>query len=430
MTIRTPAASRIKPPIPPMESLRIAILLPGELPVPCTQGGAIESTIQLLIDQNEMHKRLRITVFSPYEKSAKKLSTDYVFTCFRWIPRGKILSFVNIIFKIVRRVVWRNLDLLDCQILKKYFLQDYFDRIIIHGNTLHLLAIAKVVPKDKIVFYTHANLFEERSRRNLHIGSSAGRYISVSHYIKQKVIENAGVPEECVTVIKNPIDLGKFSESRNIDRPRDLAERFSIRPHDTVVLFVGRLVEGKGVLELLLAIKSLSEEIAVKLLVIGTFGSKFAKGHEPSPYQKKVADLAMTLENRVHLVGFVPNIALPGYHSLADIIVMPSLCEEAAGKVAMEGMASGLPVICTNAGGIPEYVTDRCAIYVNRDDKIVASLAAAIKRLIQNPDLRRTMGASGAAISEDFSPQIYYKNYLNMASGGQEMMSALGLEVL
>jgi glycosyltransferase involved in cell wall biosynthesis len=107
---------------------------------------------------------------------------------------------------------------------------------------------------------------------------------------------------------------------------------------------------------------------------------------------------------------------MPRYYALSDIVVMPSLCDESAGKVAMEGMASGRAVITTTAGGIPEYVTKECGILLDRGDGFVSDLRAAILDLAQNAAKRRRMGTAGALESRRFAPAIYYANYVKLVS--------------
>ena len=67
---------------------KIAIVAPGVFPVPATIGGAIEQSLNLLIDQNEIFKKLEITIISTYESKAYGLSGKYKFTKFLWIHRG------------------------------------------------------------------------------------------------------------------------------------------------------------------------------------------------------------------------------------------------------------------------------------------------------------------------------------------------------
>ena len=66
-------------------------------------------------------------------------------------------------------------------------------------------------------------------------------------------------------------------------------------------------------------------------------------------------------------------------YQLADISVIPSLCEDAAPLVAVEAMASGLPLIVTKSGGIPEYVSRKCALILEKDNQLIPNLQKSLK---------------------------------------------------
>ena len=79
----------------------ITIILPGKLPVPETKGGAIESTIQLLIDENEISKKVNITIISTFDKVSNKISKKYKYTNFIWIRRGVLYDFINFFLHLI-----------------------------------------------------------------------------------------------------------------------------------------------------------------------------------------------------------------------------------------------------------------------------------------------------------------------------------------
>jgi glycosyltransferase involved in cell wall biosynthesis len=99
---------------------------------------------------------------------------------------------------------------------------------------------------------------------------------------------------------------------------------------------------------------------------------------------------------RIHYVGGISHMLLHEAYRKADLCIMPSSCEEGFGMPAAEAMACGLAVIGTRTGGIPEVIEDgRSGILVPRDDP--AALASAICRLLEDDELRRTMGRAGRA---------------------------------
>ncbi len=134
-------------------------------------------------------------------------------------------------------------------------------------------------------------------------------------------------------------------------------------PH---ALFVGRLSEEKGVLELMEAARGLP------LVVVGD-----------GPLRERVPVAR----------GFVPPGELPGELNRAALVVCPSR-REGYGVVARQAMAHGRPVVATAVGGLVEAVVDgETGLLVPPGD--VAALRVALERLLGDPDLRARLGAAG-----------------------------------
>lgn len=390
---------------------KIAIIVPGILPVPATIGGAIEQSINLLIDQNEIFKKLEITIISTYESKAYGLSGKYKFTKFLWIHRGLLYEIINFAFRVCAKF-FDNLDHLDSEIIKKHLRKNFYDKIIIHGNTTYLKVVSKVVAKEKLIFYVHSNIFSEQNDNNIAICNLPGKIICVSDFVKNETMKNSHVTENMIDVIRNPIDYDSFVNCKkeiNIKLMREL----NINPEDIIILFVGRIVENKGIIHLLEAFKNIEVNQTITLIVIGSFGSLFGLKESKSIFKEKIMDLVDQLNINVVFTGFVQNYELPFYHSIGDILVMPSLVEEAAGKTAMEAMASGIPVITTTAGGIPEYVSMDAGILLERNEYLVNNLTNSLVKLIENPDLREKMGRAGQKLALNFHPNRYYEDYVN-----------------
>jgi glycosyltransferase involved in cell wall biosynthesis len=133
-------------------------------------------------------------------------------------------------------------------------------------------------------------------------------------------------------------------------------------PH---VLYVGRLSEEKGVLELLAATDGLPR------VIVGD-----------GPLRDRVPDA----------VGFVPPGELGPYYERAAVVVCPSR-REGYGVVAREAMAYGRPVVATAVGGLPDAVEDRVTGLLVPPG-IAAVLRAEIERLLGDSDLRARLGAA------------------------------------
>lgn len=185
------------------------------------------------------------------------------------------------------------------------------------------------------------------------------------------------------------------------------------RPRDSeTVLFIGRLSPEKGVHVLLDAFAELAaDHPRATLQLVGPhdvapkqFVDPFRRDPlcstldgfytRPRGYLEHLQGRAAALGDRVGFGGAVANDAITRYHAEAGLFVFPSVWQEPFGIPLIEAMAAGLPVVATRAGAFPEIVADGVTgLLVERGDR--DALAAAIRRLLADPDLRARMGAAG-----------------------------------
>ncbi|WP_395747006.1 glycosyltransferase family 4 protein [Prosthecobacter sp.] len=205
------------------------------------------------------------------------------------------------------------------------------------------------------------------------------RLIAISHDTKATYVA-AGIPEEKIQVIYNGIDVAAFS-------PRERASGAGVQ-QPLCVKFFGRVSPDKGVETLIEACALLDAQgRQVQLHVIGNVRDASGK----VAYLEDLKRLAGRFLD--HGIFFKPHCAdireeLAG----ADLVVVPSIWREAFGRVLIEAMASGIPVVASHTGGIPEVLSPRFQDHlVPRGD--AAALAAAIARLVnwrqEHPELGR-----------------------------------------
>lgn len=156
------------------------------------------------------------------------------------------------------------------------------------------------------------------------------------------------------------------------------------------LLFVGRLVERKGVHVLLDALARLDPSHPVVLRVVGG-------GPERGALEERTARLG--LGDRVVFEGFVPSEELAERFDRCDAFVLPAVVDakgdtEGLGVVLLEAMTYGKPVIASAAGGIVDIVRDgRNGFLVPPGD--VDALAGAVRECMADPERRRAMGRNG-----------------------------------
>ena len=154
-----------------------------------------------------------------------------------------------------------------------------------------------------------------------------------------------------------------------------------------VVLVVAQLIKAKAVDILLRSLASLPEHIVAWVA---------GDGEE----RESLRDLSRTLglEQRVRFLGYCEDVSrlMQG----ADCLVIPSRWQEAVGLVVLEGMATGLPVVGSAVGGIPEHIEDGHSGFLVEPGNI-GELAKRIEWLESNADARRRLGERGRAVALD-----------------------------
>ena len=101
----------------------------------------------------------------------------------------------------------------------------------------------------------------------------------------------------------------------------------------------------------------------------------------------------------VECVGFVPHDSLPALLKAADLFIFASSCENMPNTL-VEGMASGLPIACSDRGPMPEVLADG-GVFFNPED--AASIASAVESIIDNEELRASIAKRAHALSEQYS---------------------------
>ena len=120
------------------------------------------------------------------------------------------------------------------------------------------------------------------------------------------------------------------------------------------------------------------------------------------------------MKDRIIFTGFIPNKELYKIHHISDVAVIPSIFEEPFGLTVIEAMASGLPLITSDAGAIPDIVDDKNAIIVKRDKNFISNLSIALDRLACDKLLREEMGKHSEKLAQDYDTPNYYNNFCNI----------------
>ena len=215
--------------------------------------------------------------------------------------------------------------------------------------------------------------------------SKANKIIAVSNAAKKFISYFTNKKE--VIVIPNGVSIEKFKP-----RARSYAREKAGVNGNPVILYVGRLVPKKGLDTLITSMKKIVEKYPHAKLYIAGKGNLL-------PFLKTMTSI-LGIEKNVEFLGFVEENVLLYLYNSADVFVLPSITGESFGIVLLEAMASGLPCIATNVGGIAEVLEDgKYGLLVEPGNS--KELAKAIITVLENKDLRSKLAKEGRKVAEE-----------------------------
>lgn len=214
----------------------------------------------------------------------------------------------------------------------------------------------------------------------------------------QKFLRNA---DDKFHVIHCGVDTKKFAPG--------LTRKDSI----FTIISVSNLIEKKGTEYLIKALKILKAE--------GYPFQAILVGEGPEKEKLLLLTKNLNLWKEITFLGKIPHSKLPALYARSDLFILPSIIlknndMDGIPVVLMEAMASGIPVISTNISGIPELIKDKkTGLLVNQRDE--RTLAAAIRLLMENGDLRKKLAMGGKeTVIREFNIERIAKEIIQMFS--------------
>jgi glycosyltransferase involved in cell wall biosynthesis len=200
----------------------------------------------------------------------------------------------------------------------------------------------------------------------------------------QTALQAGAVPAEHMRLIPSGVDMNRFSSAPQTRE--QLRLRYGFSEHEIVILSVGALVERKGHLTLLSAVRHLRNQgTQLRYLVCGD------------------GPLRTALASEAHKLGVAENVVFAGFcddipaHLAAVDLFVHIPRWEGLGVAVIEALAAGLPVVASGVGGIPELIKDGVTgLLVPPQDSV--AVARALQRLINDPGYARTLGQTGQTL--------------------------------
>ena len=392
--------------------MKILIISPSDLPIPAVKGGAVETGIQQILQENEKAKENQIDIVSYFDEKAIVEARKYEHSKFYYYKCVKIDKLLNIFLRMIRRIL-KNENIqtrpLYCLYISRVLKKNKYDAILLKNGGQYI-EVCKKNSNARIYYQLHNDFLNANTKDAKKIFNNVDTVVVNSEYIKRRVLTIDGADKERVRVNMNCLDGFNFIETSENEK-KDWIEKFNIEKDKKYIIFVGRLIPQKGIKELVQALSKLRNEDSWRLLIVG---SKWFGKNKKTKYEKEIEKESTKIKDRIVFTGFIKREDIRKLYAISKIAVAPSMWEEPAGRVVLEAQSAGLPIILSDAGGMKEYATEESAIIVDRGKNFTDELAKQILLLLNNDDLCEKMGKAGRENSKKYTTERYYREIIEI----------------
>lgn len=217
---------------------------------------------------------------------------------------------------------------------------------------------------------------------------------AVSEYLKQETIKNYSIDKD-IKVIYNFVDTEVYNPKI---RDLSLRKRFAA-DNEKIIIHISNFRPVKRTLDIIEIFNILQKKLPVKLLLVGD-----------GPDYTKCEDLARkyNITDKVYFLG--KQNAVAELIAISDVLLLPSQTES-FGLAALEAMACGVPVVCSNVGGLPEVVQNGISGLLVEPGKILL-FVSALEEILTNPNFYKILSQNALDIvNQKFRSDIITKQY-------------------
>jgi glycosyltransferase involved in cell wall biosynthesis len=371
---------------------KVALIGPELYPIPPIRGGAAELWIEKTAEALTTYQPF---VFSPADPELPARETRGPVRYFR-LPVSGLKKIVYNWFKAYLSDYERGIAALLEQIDP--------DLIHIHNRPLLVPFFRNRFPGKKIILHMHNlyNYLGSREKPHGRFELPADLFLGCSRFVLEGERDRLSRGSRRQAVLYNGVDLQAFDPiGRQQPGALKLRRQYGVEDKK-VVLYAGKIRESKGVGVLAAAMKQVFQEDPRAVLVLaGGTGFGYRRENKKTDFSEQLKKDLAGWEERVRFLGFTPPQEMPQVYLLGDVFVAPSQLEEGLGLVFLEASASGLPIIGTRQGGIPEAVVhEQTGLLLTRKED-VSELAEKILGLLRDPEVGRQLGARGRQYMEE-----------------------------
>lgn len=349
--------------------MHVAVIAPEDLPIPAKRGGSVQIYLEHLYAQLRKQKSLQITLITPGFQSDQLAFSHNV--------RHKPISERGDKY-------WSH--------VMSYLWTVQPDVIQIDNRPARAMRIKRMFFHKRVILNLHSLTFlgpRHIAKRQVKTAlSTMDAVVCNSHNLKRTIQQRYGLRRAAHFHVIYPGVPGVTQKGVRLSFP------LSRRPHKPLrILYVGRVIEQKGIHVAIKAIRILGRSAPVTLTIVGRTPPW------EQAYRNKLQRLARHLD--VHFVGFTKPEQIGRIYRQHDVFICPSQKHEAFGLVNLEAMQYGLPVVASRIGGIPEAIGKKGGISIQSYTNAKA-FASAIQ-LMQNKHTYRYHSRHARLQAERFS---------------------------
>ncbi|MGM0214812.1 glycosyltransferase family 4 protein [Enterococcus sp. AZ109] len=398
-----------------MKKLRVLLLTYGKLPVPAVKGGAIETLLDSLIEENEKKQRLELVVISsehpaiiPFNQTHEHTQVIPVKTKerpFRWFFQkcgGKLAALLT--GKKKNLIPYPELISAAERYLKEHSVDCCIDL-----NCPERIPYLRQFFSGCLAVYLHNDYLNPRTANSQQLLQQLDGVLSVCDFLNDQVKKIARFKDRpALYRVNNGIQLADYGPIDPTERAKIRAD-LQIDAEECVIVFSGRITKTKGLHLLFDALSQLDSLEKVKVFVLG--GMTYSSTQKDAYFNQVIAQ-AEKLPIEVVFTGYVEKAKIPYYLKAADICAVPSIFHETCCLSAVEAQAMGIPVIATKIGGIPEYISSKSAMLIDYDQRHVEHFAKGLDRLIHDQQFRKQLSQEALIRRERHSQARYYQEFV------------------
>lgn len=388
---------------------KVLIIVDSGLPIPAVRGGAVETLVDYIVDENEKEKKVNIDIYSSYTQIHNSIKTKNKLVHYFYVKTKTfdyfILKCVNYIYKkIFKRYnsVFLKYIIEDIEVRGKL---DYYDIVLIE-NSPRLISLLKDKIKSKYYLHLHNDtMYLNYTKNELNLYD---KIICCSDYIKER-IENV-CSNKNISVIYNGVNTKELIKYNNVNMRNEMRKKYQLSLSAIVFGYCGRLCEDKGTKELISAFKEVVNSNKNVYLVLT--GNSFFKDSKPTSYVRSLINDCKGYEDKIIFTGYLEHEKIGKFYSMIDVYIQPSIVNEACPLTIIEAQIMNKNIITTNSGGIPNIIVNSNVKIVKRDNLTENLIKSMVQEINDHKMIKRLYNSHNAVVKYEKSK--YASSFLEL----------------